>query len=440
MSWLSGGSGGHGGKGGGAGSTSGSSGHSSSKLVPPKPRKRERWLVTRKTWRYMADAGKLLIPESLRKGKDYKDYTEDDLRLLEEHYATVCDSQKEFVIWEGPVEDPRLALAKNRKAPSASSDQADSLGQSEESSDYRFESHSAKFRIVLPAGEKPPPGYVQVGTQTIAATAPINDGAHTTAPTTHNNTTATMSNQRNISDSLSKLTSSSVSSTYIRLPSGMLVQELPPEFLQDPGEWSLSDSSPLDSGILSPSGEFLLSPRDQSPSLDDEPARESGIGSGLDSIGITSKCEAGIQTDPLPPEFYEIRDRDLAKNIREGDKKVPAGGKMAELTAALAKKQERRVSDEYDVSTMGETVMRYIKMVRRNSKSVDQKKADKFRCMNYDPTLRNIKAKGHGGQPPVVVEAPKHESVQCDESLLRQTFHIKYIQKNIFSYSFNQHQ
>ena len=29
--------------------------------------KKERWIVTRKTWRYMADAGKLLIPDALRK-------------------------------------------------------------------------------------------------------------------------------------------------------------------------------------------------------------------------------------------------------------------------------------------------------------------------------------------------------------------------------------
>ena len=426
MSWLSGGGSGHshGNKGsstGGSGASSGTgaSHFSSSKLNPPKPRKRERWLVTRKTWRYMADAGKLLIPESLRKGKDYKDYTEDDLRLLEEHYAKVCDQEKEFVIWEGPVDDPRLQLAKNRKAPSASSDQADSLGQSEESSDYRFEAHSSKFRIVLPAGEKPPQGYAQVGTQTIGGSA------ITTA-----SSGGTSTNQKHILD----CRKSSVSSTYIRLPSGLLVQELPPEFLQDPGEWS--DSSQLDSGILSPSGEFQLSPRDQSPSLDDEPARESGIGSGLDSIRLSSKCDAGIQTDPLPPAFYEIRQNDLARNSKEGSSKGHLGSgtgeKMAELTAALAKKQEqRRVSDEYDVSTMGETVMRYIKMVRRNSKSVDQKKADKFRGMNYDPTLRNIKPKG-GHSTGVIVEAPKDQMVQCDESLLRQTFQTLYI-NNIYN-------
>ena len=380
-SWLPGG-----GKGGGPG------GGTPGKVIPPpKPKKRERWLVTRKTWRYMADAGKLLIPESLRKGKDYKDYTEDDIRLLEEHFHDVCENQREFVIWEGPLEDPRVQLAKNRKAPSQSSDQADSL-DTEESSDYRYESHAAKFRIVLPTGDKPPQGYTQVGT-------------------------------RSLSQHDFKLpTSDHGSRPHLRLASGMIVQELPAEFLQDGGgDWSFSDSSPLDSGILSPSGEFMLSPRDHSPDSDDEykerdlPARESGIGSGLDNIGFTNKRNMIIQTDPLPPEFYEL----LAEEEKrlEKERQQEEEDKIAKETEALAKREARRASEEYDPATMGETVMRYLKMVRRNSKSVDQKKAERFRSMNYDPTLRNIKPKYVQAQSQG--EALRHEACQCGDSLIR---------------------
>ena len=385
MSWLGGGGGGKGG-----------APPSSRTNPPPKPKKRERWLVTRKTWRYMADAGKLLIPESLRKGKDYKDYTEDDLRLLEDHFNDVCDNQNEFIIWEGPVEDPRVLLAKNRKAPSQSSDQADSLDQSEESSDYRFESHTAKFRIVLPTGEKPPPGYIQVGTRSIPRGADYPD--------------------YKISESTS----------YLRLASGMLVQELPPELLQD-ADWSLSDSSPLDSGILSPSGEFLLSPRDHSPTSDDDyrrdlPARESGIGSGLDAIAFSNKRNICIQTDPLPLEFYDLQEEE--EDTLECDISREEEDNIAKESAALAKRVQRRNSEDYDPATMGETVMRYLKMVRRNSKSVDQKKAERFRSMNYDPTLRNIKSKytplAHQQEP------QKHQYCQCDESILRNHYsHIK---------------
>jgi len=376
-SWLGGG----GGKGGGPGA---------GRLLPPKPKKKERWLVTRKTWRYMADAGKLLIPEALRKGKDYKDYTEDDIRLLEEHYQNVCEQQREFIIWEGPVEDPRYALAKSRKAPSLSSESQDQ-SESHDSSDYRFESHSAKFRIVLPSGQKPPPGYVQVGTRQF----PVGDfpDYQISGP-----------------------------ESYLRLPSGLLVQELPPEILQD-ADWSLSGSSinsPIDSGILSPAdGEYLLSPREGSPCSDDgykEPTRESGIGSGADSVVFTNKRNMSVQTDPLPSEFYHLQEGEF-KELEEL-KRREEEERIAQETEALAKREAmRKNSEDCDAAAMGDTVMRYLKMVRRNSKSVDQKKAERFRSMNYDPTLRNIKSKYMHSQQ--TIESQQHIGIQCGDSLVK---------------------
>ena len=83
----------------------------------------------------MADAGKLLIPEALRMGKDPRNYTEDDLNLLEEHFQNVSEQQPEFIIWEGPLEDPRYALAKSRKAPSLSSESQDQSETTDET-DY----------------------------------------------------------------------------------------------------------------------------------------------------------------------------------------------------------------------------------------------------------------------------------------------------------------
>ena len=50
----------------------------------------------------MADAGKLLIPESLRKGKDIKEYSDVDISNLDEHFQEVCDQQQDFIEWEGP--------------------------------------------------------------------------------------------------------------------------------------------------------------------------------------------------------------------------------------------------------------------------------------------------------------------------------------------------
>jgi hypothetical protein len=259
--------------------------------------------------------------------------------------------------------------------------------------------------------------------------------------------------------------SSAASTTFLRLPSGLVVQELPPEYLQD-ADWSLSDScSPLDSGILSPSGDFLLSPRDHSPSSSDDGyttgkggrgggdlalARESGIGSGADSIVIFSnKRNIGVQTDPLPQEFFDLQAAEEQEERERQQRKKEAEERIAQETAALAKReQQRRASEDVvaasaaaattaamGAATTGDTVMRYLKMVRRNSKSVDQKKAERFRSMNYDPTLRNIKPKympappqptadstasplGHK-QATQAAASPRNVGVQCDDSLLR---------------------
>ena len=364
--------------GGGAGSGKGGGSGNMSRLLPPKPKKKERWLVTRKTWRYMADAGKLLIPEALRKGKDYKDYSEDDLSLLEEHYQNVCEQQREFIIWEGPLEDPRYVLAKSRKAPSVSSESQD-LSESHESSDYRYESHSAKFRILLPPGSQAPAGYVQVGTRHV----PISDIPNVNPP-----------------------------DSYVRLPSGLVVQPLPAEILQD--DWSPSCS---DSGILSPA-EYLLSPHEGSPFSDDfkVDTRESGIGSGADSIVYpTNKRNAGIQTDPLPPEFSHLQQGEV-KALEDLKAKEEEAARIAQESEALKRREARRNSEDYDAA-MGDTVMRYLKMVRRNSKSVDQKKAERFRSMNYDPTLRNIKSKY--SQNTGTSECLQHIGIQCGDSLIK---------------------
>ena len=347
----------------------------------------------------MADAGKLLIPEALRMGKDPRNYTEDDINLLEEHFQNVSEAQPEFIIWEGPLEDPRYALAKSRKAPSLSSESQDQSESATEDSDYRYESHSQKFRIVLPQGSKPPSGYVQVGTSRRLPLCEIPPGP---------------------SDSHQP-----DSAQYLRLSSGLLVQELPQQLLQD-ADWSFSGSeinSPADSGILSP--ECLFSPnREFTPDYEDcktADTRESGLGSGADSVVFTNKISVSIQTDPLPPEFVHIQAGELKvlEELRQKKEEEEERLRIAQESEALARREAARRSSELyeDSAAMGETVMRYLKMVRRNSKSADMKKADRFRMMNYDPTLRNIRPKYVHNEN--TLNSTQHIGVQCGESLIK---------------------
>ncbi len=47
--------------------------------------------------------------------------------------------------------------------------------------------------------------------------------------------------------------------------------------------------------------------------------------------------------------------------------------------------------EELEAAMMGSSVMRYLKMVRRNSKTSDQTKSERFRSINYDQPLMNNK-------------------------------------------------
>lgn len=58
---------------------------------PPK----ERWLLTRKTWKYMTDAGRRLIPDYMQN----RQHNAQDLKHIEEYFQHVCRSEPKFLPW-----------------------------------------------------------------------------------------------------------------------------------------------------------------------------------------------------------------------------------------------------------------------------------------------------------------------------------------------------
>ena len=359
--------------------------------VPEKPKKKERWLVTRKTWRYMADAGKLLIPESLRKGKNIHQYSDDDLNNLEQHYQDVCDQQQDFIEWEGPRQDPRTLLAGNRDRRAGGS-----------SVQVAPEPSGPKFRLVLPVGQQPPPGYIQVGRRTLPmGEIPLDDiePAHSVSVGGGSSSGSRSAHHE--------------SGSYVQLPSGLVLQELPAVYLTERDWYARRSSSPPDSGVLSPQSEsyFYEDPDSHYSALrHNTNMTESGIGSGTDSVSAKQEREGkyknmGIQTEPVPEEFFRLREEEKRKEEEERKRK--------EEEERLAREAEEKELE----AMMGDSVMRYMKMVRRNSKQQDQKKAERFRSMNYDPTLRNIKAK-YLNKEEDVPGFKKSMEVQVGESLL----------------------
>lgn len=53
---------------------------------------KERWLLTRKTWRYMADAGRRLIPDGTHNRPE-------DIPKIEQYFQEVCQKEPRFLLW-----------------------------------------------------------------------------------------------------------------------------------------------------------------------------------------------------------------------------------------------------------------------------------------------------------------------------------------------------
>ncbi|XP_071863028.1 rho GTPase activating protein at 102A isoform X2 [Bombus fervidus] len=91
----------------------------------------------------------------------------------------------------------------------------------------------------------------------------------------------------------------------------------------------------------------------------------------------------GVQTEPVP---REVLDAILLEREKE---------ELSMKEAAMHKSTGRRRSsvDNDDVSpSVSDTIKRYLRMARK--KSMDADKVDRFKRVNYDRNLRNIKAKG----------------------------------------------
>ncbi|XP_069968803.1 uncharacterized protein RhoGAP102A isoform X3 [Bactrocera oleae] len=60
--------------------------------IKEKEKKRDRWLLTRKTWKYMTDAGRKLIPEGAQNCKE-------DIFKIEANFQQICANEPRFILW-----------------------------------------------------------------------------------------------------------------------------------------------------------------------------------------------------------------------------------------------------------------------------------------------------------------------------------------------------
>ncbi|KAL7286588.1 hypothetical protein TKK_0019215 [Trichogramma kaykai] len=102
----------------------------------------------------------------------------------------------------------------------------------------------------------------------------------------------------------------------------------------------------------------------------------------------------GTQTDPVSRETL---DHCLQEHVKEHQQQL-SPKEQQQQQHQHHKSGRRRSSLEDDVSpSVSDTIKRYLRMARK--KSVDGDKADRFKRVNYDRNLRNIKAKGEISKP-----------------------------------------
>lgn len=69
---------------------------------------KERWLLTRKTWKYMTDAGRRLIPEGASNRTE-------DIPKIEDYFQQVCRSESRFLPWRRKASYPGAFASLRRK-------------------------------------------------------------------------------------------------------------------------------------------------------------------------------------------------------------------------------------------------------------------------------------------------------------------------------------
>lgn len=116
--------------------------------------------------------------------------------------------------------------------------------------------------------------------------------------------------------------------------------------------------------------------------------------------------DVGVQTVPLEPELLILIEV-------ENRKKLDSTETSDNLSKGSSKGLQRKASIENDdiSPSVSDTIKRYLRMARK--KSVESDKVDRFKRVNYDPNIRNIKSKG---EPDICEGDDTNRSIQTDDS------------------------
>lgn len=95
---------------------------------------KERWLLTRKTWKYMADAGRKLIPDGVSNRPE-------DIPKIEEYFQNVCRNEPRFLHWRRKQSYPGALTSLRRKRRPKALGSPPKASSADEAEDERDENH-----------------------------------------------------------------------------------------------------------------------------------------------------------------------------------------------------------------------------------------------------------------------------------------------------------
>lgn len=429
----------------------------------PKERKhhkkpKERWLLTRKTWRYMADAGRKLIPDGVQNRPE-------DIPKIEAYFQEICKREPKFLLWRKNSYPGALGFRTRKRKERRKGGSCRKASSADEIEILRPERptnlplpHSSGGRFDIQKMKEDflnkPPTPVAYSPFSLDAQPSLSEEEEdpeekqlismieqylsVSSKPTSTSSSRTDLNYQELVDKLQR---------HLTLISRNFPQNPPPppkqtvHFEGDYVQKSLSETLSRYFGVY-PNRDKVISDlltdrralerlyfdlrqakgfrsrrggsgyqqsTNWSPKLRNygnqrvggggyENRKDYYMGSPPPLIEIQAESSEvtyrnfATQTLPIPEEV-------LAK-VEEEYKKALAEKEEEERDSTRQQGVSRRKSsvDHDDVSqSVSETIKRYLRMARK--KSVDTDKVDRFKRVNYDRNLRNIKAKGETTKP-----------------------------------------
>ncbi|XP_014248781.1 uncharacterized protein LOC106666238 isoform X2 [Cimex lectularius] len=378
------------------------------KFSPTGKKKKERWLLTRKTWRYMADAGRRLIPEG------HPIRGPEDLPKIEAYFQEVCSKESKFLLWRKQSYPGAMVMRRGRRRKKGgsyrektwSADEAEEIKKDLE----QPSTSSSSSRLDLPRMKeeflfgKPKEDEELISTLKNFLYGSLDiqilfdklkeqfDHISSRRPV--------ITPERHVDTSLLEILRRyySKSTNREKVISDLLTDRKKLERLY----FELRKSR----GFTVRMKGWLPKSEEEEEEEEEDTAESSTAPNSPLVVEPERITSLGTQTRSIPPQSWAVINEEV-KKVRA--KEAETAEKEAKFMAAGGR---RSSVDNDDVSpSVSDTIKRYLRMARK--KSVDSDKADRFKRVNYDRNLRNIKGKG---EPSISEDDGTDKSAQTDES------------------------